>query len=193
MNKSEFKYLLFYKPYDVLCQFSPEGKHRTLAEFIDLKNIYPVGRLDADSEGLLLITDDNRLKHRLTEPKFNSQKTYAVQVEGKPEENDLDKLRKGILLREFQTKPAKVNFFANEPNFPPREKPIRFRKSIPVSWIEITITEGKNRQIRRMTAAIGFPTLRLIRTKIKSLSIEGLNVGEYRFLSQPEVKSLFID
>jgi len=191
MNKPRFKYLLFYKPYDILCQFTPDEKHRTLAEFIDLKNIYPVGRLDADSEGLLLLTDDNRLKHLLTDPKFNNQKTYAVQVEGIPEESDLDKLRKGIILRDFQTKPAKVNFLASEPNFPPREKPIRFRKSIPDSWLEITLTEGKNRQIRRMTAAIGFPTLRLIRTKIKSISIEDLNVGQYRFLSDLEVKTLF--
>ncbi|MFN8578930.1 MAG: pseudouridine synthase [Candidatus Sericytochromatia bacterium] len=186
----DFTYLLFYKPYNVICQFSPEGDKITLKEFIKIPEIYPVGRLDTDSEGLIIITDDNQLKHILTEPKFKSEKTYYVQVEGIPQEEDLNKIRNGISFKDYKTLPAKVRILENEPNLSPRNPPIRFRKNIPTTWLEIIINEGKNRQIRKMTAHIGFPTLRLVRVKIKHIEINNLKVGEYRFLSQKEVIDL---
>lgn len=185
-----FTYVLFYKPYNVICQFSPEGNKITLKEFINIPEIYPVGRLDTDSEGLIIITDDNKLKQILTEPKYKSEKTYNVQVEGIPSENDLSKIREGIVIQDYKTMPAKVSLLTTEPIFPERNPPVRFRKSIPTSWLEIKIKEGKNRQIRKMTAAIGFPTLRLIRVKIKHIGIDSLNPGEYRFLSAKEVLEL---
>lgn len=186
----DFTYLLFYKPYNVICQFSPEGDKVTLKEFIKIPSIYSVGRLDTDSEGLIIITDDNELKQILTEPRFKSEKTYCVQVEGIPCENDLNKIREGLVIKDYKTLPAKIRILENEPEFPERNPPVRFRKSIPTTWLEIKIKEGKNRQIRKMTAAIGFPTLRLIRTKIKHIGIDKLNPGEFRFLTKAEVSEL---
>jgi 23S rRNA pseudouridine2457 synthase len=174
----------------VLCQFSPEGNKLTLKDFIEIPDIYPVGRLDMDSEGLLLLTDDNRLKNKLTEPKFESEKTYLVQVEGIPAEKDLEKFRAGLLIQGQKTKPAKAVIIEGEPDLPPRDPPIRYRKSIPTSWLQVTLTEGRNRQVRKMTAAIGFPTLRLIRNKIKTITLEGLDVGSYRFLTADELNLL---
>lgn len=186
----QYKYILFYKPFNVICQFSPEGDKVTLKEFIDIPDIYPVGRLDYDSEGLLILTNDNKLKHFLTDPKFDSEKTYYVQVEKIPEESDLDKIRKGLKMKDYTAKPCKVKKI-EEPNLPPRNPPIRVRQNIPDCWIEIKISEGKNRQIRKMTASIGFPTLRLVRVKIKKISIDNLQVGTYRELTLNEVKSLY--
>lgn len=185
-----YKYILFYKPFNVICQFSPEGDKVTLKEFIDIPDIYSVGRLDYDSEGLLILTNDNKLKHLLTDPKFESEKTYYVQVENIPSEEDLDKIRKGIKMKDYIAKPCKVKRI-DDPNLEPRNPPIRVRQSIPDCWIQIKISEGKNRQIRKMTAAIGFPTLRLVRTKIKNIGIGDLKAGEYRELTLIEVNSLF--
>ncbi|MEK7432792.1 MAG: pseudouridine synthase [Cyanobacteriota bacterium] len=185
-----FQYILFYKPFQVLSQFTSEDGKKTLKDFIDIPEIYSVGRLDYDSEGLLLLTNDNKLKHRLTDPKFESKKTYLVQVEGVPNENDLDKLRKGVFIQDYKTKPAEVTFLTNEPILPERNPPIRFRQSIPTSWLEISIIEGKNRQVRRMTASINYPTLRLVRNKIKDIQIDDLEVGKYRFLTKKEISFL---
>lgn len=185
-----YKYILFYKPFNVICQFSPEGDKITLKDFIDIPDIYPVGRLDMDSEGLLLLTNDNNLKTLLNEPKFKSKKTYLAQVEGIPEDKDLEKLRKGVFIQDYKTQPAEVELLIDEPDLSPRNPPIRFRKSIPTSWLKIVISEGKNRQVRKMTASIGFPTLRLVRTKIKDLAFEGLEVGTYRELTKEEITLL---
>jgi 23S rRNA pseudouridine2457 synthase len=158
-----------------------------LKDFIDIPGIYPVGRLDMDSEGLLILTNDNRLKHRLTEPKFNNEKTYLVQVEGIPAAADLEKFRKGLSIEGRETKRAKAVRLDYEPELPPRFPPVRFRKSIPTSWLQVTLTEGRNRQVRKMTAAIGFPTLRLVRSKIKDIGINGLEEGKYRYLKKEEI------
>src|SRR6056300_374622 len=161
------KYIALYKPYGYLSQFTGNEGQKTLADFNLPKNIYAVGRLDKDSEGLLLLTDDGQFKNRVSSPKYEKNKVYNVQVEGIPQESDLDKLRKGVLIKTGPTKPALVQILEIEPSLPPRDPPIRFRKNIPTTWLEIMISEGKNRQIRRMTANIGFPTLRLVRTKIE--------------------------
>jgi 23S rRNA pseudouridine2457 synthase len=185
-----YTYILFYKPFNVLCQFSPEENKKTLKDYIDIPGIYPVGRLDMDSEGLLILTDDNSLKHLLTEPKFNNEKTYLVQVEGIPSETALEKLREGLVIEGQKTRPAKAVLLDIEPDLPPRDPPIRVRKSIPTAWLQLTITEGRNRQVRKMTAATGFPTLRLVRNKIKGITLEGLSLGTYRFLTEKEIKLL---
>ncbi len=185
-----FTYLLFYKPYNVICQFSPEDEKITLKEFIKIPEIYPVGRLDTDSEGLIIITNDNKLKQILTEPKYKSEKTYMVQVEGIPDKQSLEKLEKGVIIQGYQTLPAKAKLIDFEIDLPPRDPPIRFRKNIPTSWLEIKIKEGKNRQIRKMTASIGYPTLRLVRTKIKHIGIDSLSSGEYRHLTPKEALDL---
>jgi 23S rRNA pseudouridine2457 synthase len=174
------RYILFYKPFDVLSQFSPENGKQTLADFMSLpKDIYPVGRLDYDSEGLLLLTNDNDIKHRFTDPKFDHAKTYLVQVERIPSEESLLQLRNGVVIEGKKTKLASALLLHSEPALPPRSIPIRFRKTIPTAWIELTITEGRNRQVRKMTAAVGHPTLRLVRVKIGNISIENLKPGEW--------------
>jgi 23S rRNA pseudouridine2457 synthase len=172
--------VLFNKPYGVLSQFTPEGKWRALAEFIPLKGIYVAGRLDADSEGLLLLTDDGKLQAQIADPKHKLEKTYWAQVEGIPDEAALDRLRAGIALADFTAQPAKVRRIDEPAGLWPRDPPIRYRAAIPTSWLEIRISEGKNRQVRRMTAAIGYPTLRLIRAAIGAASVAGLGLGQWR-------------
>ncbi len=179
-----FRYILFNKPYGVLSQFSGEGE--TLRKFVSVKNVYPVGRLDHDSEGLLLLTDNGALQHRLTDPRFAHPRTYLVQVEGVPDESKLRQLEKGVLIRDYRTRPAQVRLLEAEPQLPPRNPPVRFRKSVPTAWLEITLTEGRNRQVRRMTAAVGHPTLRLVRSAIGMLQLGTLNPGEWRELTKSE-------
>jgi len=172
--------VFFNKPYGVLSQFTPEGKWRALDEFIASKGVYVAGRLDADSEGLLILTDDGKLQARIADPRYKLEKTYWTQVEGVPGEADLERLRAGIKLSDFTALPAKVRLIDEPENLWPRLPPIRFRQSIPTAWLEIRIAEGKNRQVRRMTAAIGYPTLRLIRAAIGGVKVTGIVPGEWR-------------
>jgi 23S rRNA pseudouridine2457 synthase len=172
--------LLFNKPYGVICQFSRDGMHPTLADYIAVPGVYPAGRLDTDSEGLLLLTDDGKLQHQIAEPKHKLPKTYWVQVEGIPDEAALQQLRRGVPLKDGMTLPADAQQMEEPAGLWLRNPPVRFRKNIPTSWIALTIREGKNRQVRRMTAAVGFPTLRLIRYAIGDWSLDGLAPGEWR-------------
>lgn len=171
--------LLFNKPYGVICQFSRDGIHPTLADYIDLPDVYPAGRLDTDSEGLLLLTDDGKLQHRITDPKHKLPKTYWVQVEGVPDEAALQRLRDGVMLKDGMTLPAESQLMAEPAELWPRDPPVRFRMNIPTSWIALTIREGRNRQVRRMTAAVGFPTLRLIRYSIGEWTLDGIESGKW--------------
>lgn len=180
MGKSRHKYILLNKPYGVLPQFTDKLGRPTLKDLVPIKDIYPVGRLDLDSEGLLLLTGDGALNHYLSSPKNKQPKTYWAQVEGVPDEYSLAALRKGIMIEGKRTLPAKVKSIDEPQNLWPRAKPIRFRKNIPTAWLEITLYEGRNRQVRKMTAAVGFPCLRLIRIGIGPLKLEGLKPGEYR-------------
>lgn len=175
--------LLFNKPYNVLSQFTDDGGRPTLAAFIDIPGIYPAGRLDYDSEGLLLLTDDGRLQARVAHPRHKLPKTYWVQVEGLIDEAALRKLRNGVDLKDGRTLPAQARALA-PPDLWPRDPPIRVRKSVPDSWLELTIREGRNRQVRRMTAAVGFPTLRLVRVKIGDWKLGDLLPGESRIWTQ---------
>jgi 23S rRNA pseudouridine2457 synthase len=174
--------ILFNKPYNVMSQFTdratPATTRRTLSDFIDLPGVYPAGRLDLDSEGLLLLTDDGRLQARIADPKFKMPKTYLVQIEGDAAESGLEALRRGVELKDGPTRPAEVERI-DEPQIWKRDPPIRVRKTIPDCWIRLTISEGRNRQVRRMTAAIGHPTLRLIRWSIGTWTIDGLLPGEW--------------
>jgi 23S rRNA pseudouridine2457 synthase len=183
-------YLLLNKPYEVLTQFTDEHGRATLKDYVPVPGVYPVGRLDYDSEGLLLLTDDKGLQHRLSDPKFKVEKTYWTQVEGQPDEEALAQLKAGVIIQKTKTLPAKAALLQPDPQVWARSTPIRFRKNIPTSWLEISITQGMNRQVRKMTAAVGFPTLRLIRVRLGPLTLEGLQPGEYRHLSSAEVKSL---
>lgn len=186
-----FKYIIFYKPYGFLSQFTQETpKHRTLKDFIQIPDVYPVGRLDWDSEGLLLLTNDGQLQHRLSNPRFGHERTYWVQVERIPDAEAIAKLQTGVEIQDYRTRPAKVRLLLTEPTLPERDPPIRFRKNVPTAWLEMILMEGKNRQVRRMTAVVGFPTLRLVRISIAQITLEGLQPGEWRYLTPTEIKFL---
>ena len=185
------QYFLLYKPYGVLSQFSDSQGRKTLKSLGTFPiDVYPVGRLDMDSEGLILLTNDTELNHLLTEPKFEHVRKYLVQIEKLPSKESLEQLRKGVTIQGEKTKPAEVRLLETEPDVPPRTPAIRYRKNIPTAWIEITLREGRNRQIRKMTAAVGHPTLRLLRIAIAGLSLGALMPGESRHLSEKEVTRL---
>ena len=179
----------FNKPFDVLPQFTDGDGRRTLADFIDLPGVYPAGRLDRDSEGLMILTDDGRAQARIADPKHKMAKTYWAQVEGLPDEAALERLRRGVALKDGMTRPARAERIDEPAGLWPRTPPIRERKSVPDCWISLTLTEGRNRQVRRMTAAVGHPTLRLIRYRIGDWTLDGLDSGTWQAL--PVAKSSF--
>lgn len=184
-------YYIFNKPYRVLCQFTPVEGKECLSDYLQIpKDIYPLGRLDYDSEGLLLLTNDGLLHHKLIDPRFNHSRTYWVQVEGIPDDQAIQRLREGIVIENKKTKKANVKRI-EPPNIWERIPSIRFRKSIPTTWLEIELFEGRNRQIRKMTAAVGFPTLRLIRIRIEFLEVFGLEPGKFRELTKTEIEMLY--
>jgi len=215
-----YRYILFYKPYNVLCQFTEEGdrgegrgqkaegkrqdttltselanthvasppQRQTLKDYIPIPAVYPVGRLDQDSEGLMLLTNDGDFQHRLSHPKFQHPRTYWVQVERIPDEAALEQLRLGVTIQGYRTRLAEVRLLESEPDLPPRDPPIRFRKNVPTAWLELTLTEGRNRQVRRMTASVGFPTLRLVRVGIVDLRLGNLEPGQWRDLLPAELE-----
>jgi 23S rRNA pseudouridine2457 synthase len=189
----DYTYILVNKPFEVLTQFTDENGRATLKDFVPVPGIYPVGRLDYDSEGLVLLTDDKILQHKLSDPKFKIEKTYWVQVEGLPTEAALAQLRAGVSIKNIKTFPAQARFLPEAPQVWERSKPIRFRANIPTSWLEVKLTQGMNRQVRKMTAAVGFPTLRLVRAAIGPLLLGDLQPGQYRHLSTPEIKSLRVE
>lgn len=174
--------ILFNKPYGVICQFSADGKHPTLKDYIAVKDVYAAGRLDTDSEGLLVLTSDGALQHTISDPIHKFRKTYWVQVEGEPSAAALWQLEQGVDVGDFVSAPAQARAMAEPSGLWPRDPPIRFRKAIPSAWLELTIAEGKNRQVRRMTAKVGLPTLRLIRYRIGDWTLDGLAPGEWQRL-----------
>jgi len=179
LARAPARLIRFNKPYGVLSQFTPEGRWKGLKEFIDAPGVYVAGRLDADSEGLLLLTDDGKLQAHIADPRFKMEKTYWVQVEGTPDESTIAALRHGVALNDGPTRPARARLMDPPPSVWERDPPIRERKNIPTAWIELAIREGRNRQVRRMTAAVGFPTLRLIRAAIGPYALDGLAPGEW--------------
>lgn len=187
-----WKYLLFYKPFGVLSQFTDQNPNPrlTLKHYIDVPEVYTVGRLDKDSEGLMLLTNHGWMQNRICDPTFAHPRTYWVQVERQPTKEAITQLQRGVMIRGYRTKPAQVELLACEPELPPREPPIRFRKNIPTAWLNITLTEGKNRQVRRMTASVGFPTLRLVRVAIGPLQLLTLKPGQWRHLTPTELQDL---
>lgn len=180
----------FYKPFGVLTQFTDPQGRPTLADYIDLPGVYAAGRLDLDSEGLLLLTDDGKLSTRLTDPKYAHPRTYWVQVERTPDAAALRQLREGVTIRDYRTRPAQAELLAKPPNLPERNPPIRFRKNVPTAWLHLTLIEGRNRQVRHMTAAVGFPTLRLVRAAIGPITLDGLAPGQWKPLTRPELATL---
>ena len=192
-----YRYFIIYKPFNVLSQFSKEGDKQTLADHFHVpKDVYPIGRLDYDSEGMLILSNDKQLNHRLLNPSFKHEREYWVQVEGDITEDVLHILQTGVVIsvdgKAYQTLPCKLHKFITEPTVPARNPPIRYRKNIPTSWISLSLYEGKNRQVRKMTAKVGFPTLRLIRYRIEKLTIDKLEPGEMRELTRGEIdKGLF--
>jgi 23S rRNA pseudouridine2457 synthase len=178
------------KPYGVLTQFTDDVGRATLKNLVDVPGVYPAGRLDRDSEGLLLLTDDGPLAHRLTDPRFEHAKTYLVQVERVPDEKALETLRRGVVLNDGPTRPTEVELMPIAPDLPERTPPIRFRKNVPTAWLRLKIREGRNRQVRRMTAAVGFPTLRLVRVAIGPIVLGDLEAGEWRDLDESENAAL---
>jgi 23S rRNA pseudouridine2457 synthase len=186
------RYCKFFKPYEVLSQFTDAEGRATLKDFVPLAGIYPVGRLDRDSEGLLLLTDDGALAHRLTDPRFEHPRTYLVQVERLPDLEALDALRRGVMLKDGRTRPAEAELLPEPPALPDRPVPIRFRKNVLTAWLRLVLREGKNRQVRRMTAAVGHPTLRLVRVAIGPIELGGLSPGQWRDLSPDELAALAI-
>ncbi|MCW5965959.1 MAG: pseudouridine synthase [Bryobacterales bacterium] len=191
--RAAHRYLLFYKPYGVLSQFTPEpgSRHQCLGDFVKVPDVYPAGRLDGDSEGLVLLTSDGDLQHVLTDPRYGHPRTYWVQVEGIPGREALDRLRRGgMMIQGYFTRPAAAHLMEAEPDLPQRHPPIRMRKEIPTAWLELTLTEGRNRQVRRMTAATGYPTLRLVRAAIGPVTLAGMMPGGWRDLHPEEVEAL---
>ncbi|MEL6150722.1 MAG: pseudouridine synthase [Chloroflexota bacterium] len=180
----------FWKPYDVLTQFTDAEGRPTLADYIDVSGIYAAGRLDKDSEGLLILTDDGELNARLTQPKYEHPRTYFVQVERIPDEDALKQLSKGVVIKGKKTRPAKAHLLEEPPKLPERPVPIRYRKNVPTAWLELTLIEGRNRQVRRMTAAIGHPTLRLVRVAIGDITLDQMQPGELVRLSRSQVEHL---
>jgi 23S rRNA pseudouridine2457 synthase len=192
-----YQYLLFHKPYNVLSQFSQgttppanAAPRLTLQEFIPIADVYPVGRLDRDSEGLMLLTDHGALQHRLSDPRFAHPRTYLAQVEHLPSPEALAQLRQGVTIQGYRTQPCQVVLRPDVPDLPPRQPPIRHRQNIPTAWLEITLREGKNRQVRRMTAAVGHPTLRLVRVGLAHLHLGDLQPGQWRSATAPERQGL---
>ncbi len=174
--------ILFYKPYGVLCQFTGDGTKRTLADFIRVPDVYPAGRLDTDSEGLMLLTSNGRIQARIADPRHKLPKVYWAQVEGLPQPEQLQQLERGVELTDGVTRPAQAQLLPASPDVPPRDPPIRHRLTVPTAWLELTLTEGRNRQVRRMTAAVGLPTLRLIRVAMGRFTLDGLAPGAWRAL-----------
>ncbi len=190
MAQPKYRILRFYKPYGVLTKFTDAEGRPTLANYVDAPNVYPVGRLDMDSEGLLILTDFGLLSQRLTDPAYRHPRTYLVQVERIPDEAALEKLRVGVVIEQKKTLPAHVELLDYEPDLPPRDPPVRFRKSVPTAFLKMTLYEGRNRQVRKMTAAVGHPTLRLIRVSSGPILLEGLQPGEWRDLTEQERTAL---
>ncbi len=188
--KPKIKLIRFWKPFGVLTKFTDAEGRPTLADYIPIADIYAAGRLDKDSEGLLLLTNSGALSHQLTDPKYAHPRTYWVQVERIPDEKALEQLRKGVVIKGYKTRPAKVRLLPQPPSLPPRPVPIRYRKNVPDCWLEMTLTEGKNRQVRRMTAAVGHPTLRLVRVRIGNITLDGLAPGKWEYVSSRDIEQL---